>query len=169
MKARTPNNWYERDVIFAHDSKQEANSNASSFSQQPKAEKACRFIASAYRSGIVVVRRAKDGHLVCVIDDEIKTPKLAVAFSSDRLGLLYVASLTGVTFYHCQSRTVATRFRDENRPFCIALSPSGLGLCYGTQRAGGRQLVVCALVPATCVWEQVVVSRCPESCSGALA
>ena len=63
-RASAPNDWYDSAVVFEHDAKQEANSNASRFSQPPDDGRACRFIASAYRTGIVVVRRAKDGHLV---------------------------------------------------------------------------------------------------------
>ena len=172
LKASKPNDWHEKEDLFSHDSRLETNSNACRFSERPLDGRPCRFIATACacrarlsptraprlalismyplrapadRTGLVVVRKVMDGHLVCVIDDEKSVPKLALAFSSDEQGLLFVASSSGINFYHNSSQTVATRLRDPDRPLCLALSASHRAICYGTQRAGGRRLVICAL------------------------
>ena len=111
----------------------------------------CRFIAIAYLNGTVVVRQSEDGAIMCVIDDELDSPKRGVAFSTDESGLLVVASDSGVNVYHALSNSLACRFADEHQPHCIALTKSGRGLAYGTTRVletepgGGRRVIVRAL------------------------
>ena len=108
----------------------------------------CKFLAVAYRNGLVVVRRMKkeDGcPVVCIIDDDPGVMKHGLAFSPDAMGLIICATESGISLYHAESNTLACKFRDPDQPFSVALSRGGKGLAYGTQRAGGRMVTIRAL------------------------
>ena len=90
------------------------NYRACQFSQS-EAEQRCRFLAVAYHNGIVVVRKAENGNIICVIDDERDIAKNSLAFSRDDAGLLVVATASGVNVYHAQVSVVPCHVIQSSR------------------------------------------------------